>query len=121
MPRRLLLCFVIAASALLLGGCKVDLASLNGSCKRVKGTELHVAENQTCKFRYDHGDIAKYVVKVVRAPIYGEAKGEGKYLKYVARQGFKGEDRLTIRIERRGVGHVQWETRQLTVKVGPTA
>ena len=28
---------------------------------------------------------------------------------------------VVVRIERRGVGHVQWETRQLTVKVGPTA
>jgi hypothetical protein len=58
---------------------------------------------------------------VTRAPIFGEANGEGKYLKYVARKGFKGEDRLTIRIERRGVGHVQWENRTVTVKVGPTA
>ena len=121
MPRRLSICLVIAASALLLGGCKVDLASLNGNCKRVKGTELHVGQDQTCKFRYDQGDVAKYVVQVMRAPIHGEAKGEGKYLKYVAKKGFKGEDRLTIRIVRRGVGHVQWEDRKLVVKVGPTA
>jgi len=111
----------LAASALLLGGCNFDVASFNGSCKRLRSNELHVAENQTCKFRYDQGDIAKYVVKVMRAPLYGEAKGEGKYLKYVAKPGFKGEDRLVIRIERRGIGHVQWETRTLTVKVGPTA
>jgi len=113
--------YVAFAVALLLGGCNVDMASLNGSCKRVKGNELFVAQNQTCKFRYDHGDIAKYVVKVTRQPIFGEAKGEGKYLRYVARRGFKGVDQLTIRIERRGVGHVQWETRQLIVKVGPAA
>jgi hypothetical protein len=121
MSSRISIWLVIATSAVMLGGCKVDLASFNGSCKRVKGTELHVAQDQTCKFRYDQGDIAKYVVKVTRQPMYGEAKGEGKYLKYVARKGFKGEDRLTIRIERRGIGHVQWETRQVTVKVGPTA
>jgi hypothetical protein len=121
MPPRFSLCLALAAAALLVGGCKLDVASFSGNCKRVRGNELHVAQNQTCKFRYDQGDIAKYVVKVMRAPTYGEATGEGKYLKYVAKPGFKGEDRLVIRIERRGVGHVQWETRTLTVKVGPTA
>jgi hypothetical protein len=115
------LCLTLAASALLMGGCNYDLASFNGSCKRVKSTELRVAQDQTCKFKYSQGDMAKYVVKIVRAPIHGEAKGEGKYLKYTARKGFKGEDRLTIRIERRGIGHVQWEDRKLIVKVGPTA
>ena len=119
MPTRLWLYLALAA-ALLLGGCKYDLASFNPSCKRVKGSELHVGQDQTCKFRYDHGDVAVYVVKVTRAPLFGEATGEGKYLKYVARRGFTGEDRLTIRIERRGVGHVQWETQTVTVKVGPT-
>jgi hypothetical protein len=121
MPRPVSICLVIAAAAVLLGGCKFDLAAFNSNCKRVKGNELHVAQNQTCKFRYDQGDIAKYVVKVTRPPMFGEASGEGKYLKYVARKGFKGEDRVSIRIERRGVGHVQWENRTVTIKVGPAA
>jgi hypothetical protein len=113
--------YVALTAALLVGGCDFDVASFNGNCKRVKGTELRVAQDQTCKFRYDQGDMAKYVVQVTRQPTFGDAMGEGKYLKYVARKGFKGEDSLTIRIERRGIGHVQWETRRITVKVGPTA
>ena len=121
MRSRVVFSLAVVTSALLLTGCKVDLAAFNGNCKRVNGRELHVGKDQTCKFRYDQGDIAKYVVKVTRAPTFGEATGEGKYLKYVARRGFKGVDNLTIRIERRGIGHVQWETRQVTIKVGPTA
>ena len=113
--------YVALAAALLVGGCNFDVAYFNGGCQRVKGTELRVGQDQTCKFGYDQGDMAKYVVKVTRQPIFGEAMGEGNYLKYVARKGFKGEDSLTIRIERRGIGHVQWETRRITVKVGPTA
>lgn len=112
---------LLLVAALPLGGCKVDLASFDANCKRVRATELHVGRDHTCKFRYDGGDIAKYVVKVTRQPMFGEAVGEGKYLKYVARRGFVGEDRLNIRIERRGVGHVQWEDRAVTVKVGPPA
>jgi hypothetical protein len=113
--------YLVIAVPLLLGGCNFDMASMNGTCKRVKGNEVFVAQNQTCKFRYDQGDIAKYVVKVIRQPTFGDAKGEGKYLRYAAKRGFRGVDQLTIRIERRGVGHVQWETRQVTVKVGPAA
>jgi hypothetical protein len=120
MPARIPVLLALA-TVFLLGGCKLDIASFNANCKRVSGTVLHVGQDQTCKFHYDQGDIAKYVVKVTRPPVFGDATGEGKYLKYVARRGFKGEDRLTIRIERRGVGHVQWETRQVTVKVGPAA
>ena len=119
MPSRISIYSVLAA-ALLLGGCKVDIASFNANCKRMSGNVLHVGQDQTCKFRYDQGDIARYVVKVTKQPYFGEAKGDGKYLKYVARRGFTGEDQLTIRIERQGVGHVQWETRIVTVKVGPT-
>jgi hypothetical protein len=109
----------LATAALLLGGCKYELAGFG--CKKVHGDELHVAPGQSCKFRYDEGDIAKYVVEVTRQPYYGEASGEGKYLKYVAKPGFTGEDQLTIRVVRRGVGHVQWRTHKVTVKVGTRA
>jgi len=119
MPQRISVCLSLAVAALLLGGCKFDVASFNSSCKKVKGSELHVAKDQTCKFKYDQGDFAKYVVVVTRQPIFGQAAGDGKYLKYVAKPGFVGEDRLTIRVERR-LAHVQWETRTVTVKVGPT-
>jgi hypothetical protein len=96
-----------------------ELAGVN--CKMVRSDELHVGADRTCQFRYDQGDVAKYVVVVTRPPAHGEASGEGKYLKYVAKPGFVGEDRLTIKVERRGVGHVQWQTLAVKVKVGPTA
>jgi hypothetical protein len=121
MTRRVTVMLALVASAVLLGGCKFDVAAFDSSCKKIKGTEVRVARDKTCRFRYDQGDFAKYVVKVVRPPMYGDAKGEGKYLTYVAKRGFQGEDRVTIRIERRGVGHMQWETRTVTIKVGPTA
>ena len=108
---------LVLASAALLGGCKVDVAAFNPSCKKINSSELHVARDQECRFRYDWGDYAKYVVVVTRPPIHGEAKGEGKYLKYVPRPGFVGEDRVTIRIERR-LAHLQWETKTVTIKVG---
>jgi hypothetical protein len=108
----------IALLALVLAGCKAEFSGFN--CKR-SGNVLQVGTNGSCKFRYSHGDIAKYVVIVTRAPTYGQAKGQGAYLHYVAKPGFVGEDRLTIKVERRGVGHVQWETRNITVKVGSDA
>ncbi len=106
---------IIGAAALSLGGCKFELASMG--CDRVRPNELHVSEGQICKFRYDQGDVARYVVKVTRPPIHGEAKGQGRYLTYMAKPGFTGEDRLTIRIERRSLGHVQWQVQTVTVKV----
>jgi hypothetical protein len=116
--RRALACAFLGAAALLLGGCELETAGLD--CKRVKSSELLVGAGQTCKFRYDEGDYAKYVVVVTRPPVHGKASGEGKYLRYVAKPGFVGEDKLTIRVERRGVGHVQWQTKTVKVKVGPT-
>jgi hypothetical protein len=110
---------LVGAASLLLSGCLDQLASAN--CTKLKSNELRVGPGQDCRFRYDGGDVARYVVKVTRQPVYGEAKGEGKYLHYVARKGFIGEDRLSIRVERRGVGHVQWENHNVTVKVGPRA
>jgi hypothetical protein len=98
------------------GGLK--LASFN--CKKVKSDVLHVGRDQSCRFPYDDGDVAKYVVVVTQAPAHGQASGEGKYLRYVANPGFVGEDRLTIKVERRGVGHVQWQTVAVTVQVGST-
>ena len=113
---RTTLCLTLAA-AMLLGGCKYDLAAFNPNCKKVKSTELHIARDQACSFRYDWGDYAKYVVVVTQPPTHGEAKGEGKYLRYVPKPGFVGEDRVTIRVERR-FAHLQWETKTVTIKVG---
>jgi hypothetical protein len=93
----------------------------SSDCAKVRSNELRVAPGRDCRFQYGGGDVARYVVKVTRQPLYGEAKGEGKYLRYVARKGFVGEDRLSIRVERRGVGHVQWENHSVRVKVGPPA
>ena len=76
-----------------------------------------VGKDQTCKFRYGYRDWARYVVVVTRPPAHGTAMGEGRSLKYVARPGFTGEDTLTIRVERRGFGHVQWETRRVKITV----
>jgi hypothetical protein len=117
--RKALRLALVCAAPLVLGGCLDQIANLN--CKKVKSTELHVRPDSSCRFRYDHGDIAKYVVVVTRQPSYGEAKGDGKYLKYVAKRGFVGEDRVGIRVVRRGVGHVQWENLTVTVKVRPNA
>lgn len=120
--RRALQLAVIGAATLLLGGCIDDLQGLVGfGCKRAKSTELKVAQDATCKFRYGGGDFAKYVVVVTRQPTFGDAYGQGKYLKYVVKPGFVGEDHLTIRVERRGVGHIQWQNRSITVKVGEDA
>lgn len=119
-PRRGALVLMLAgATALLLAGCKYEFA--NVGCKKVKSDEVHVASGQTCKFKYDEGDIARYVVVVTKPPAHGQATGEGKYLKYAAKPGFVGKDRLTIRVERRGVGHVQWQMRTVKVTVGPAA
>ena len=105
--------------ALLLGGCRYEFATFG--CKRGADGSLQVLAGQTCKFQYDYNDYARYRVIVTRAPTYGEASGEGKYLKYVAKPGFQGEDQLAIRIERRGPGTVQWEGRLVRVKVGGAA
>jgi len=117
--RRVLQLAVIGAASLLLGGCLENIGSLAGlGCKRVKSTEPKVATDATCKFGYGSGDFAKYVVVVTRQPTYGDAYGEGKYLKYVAKPGFVGENHLNIRVERQGIGHVQWQNHSITVKVG---
>jgi hypothetical protein len=110
---------LVGAAALPLAGCIDSIASLN--CKRVSSDELRVGKDQSCRFSYAHGDVAKYVVVVTRQPTFGEARGEGKYLRYIAKPGFVGMDTVGIKIERRGVGHVQWENRTLRVRVGPTA
>lgn len=107
---------LVAPAVLLLAGCKYEMAGFN--CKQEQRDALWVAQDQTCRFKYDEGDVARYVVIVTRKPTFGEAKGEGKYLTYVARPGFVGEDRLNIKVERRGVGHVQWRNLSVTVKVG---
>jgi hypothetical protein len=109
----------VCAAPLVLGGCLDQIANLN--CKKVKSDLVHVGRDASCRFRYGGGDVAKYVVMVTRQPSYGEAQGDGKYLKYVAKRGFVGEDRVGIRVVRRGVGHVQWENLTVTVKVGPNA
>jgi hypothetical protein len=117
--RRALELVVVGAASLLLGGCLENIGSLAGfGCKRVKSTKLKVTTDATCKFRYGSGDFAKYVVVVTRQPTYGEAYGEGKYLKYVAKPGFVGEDHLNICGERRGIGHVQWQNHSIAVRVG---
>ena len=116
MHSRIGVCFALLALAVPLCGCKVA-AALNPHCKKIKDFELHVARDQTCTFPFNGNDYAKYVVVVIRPPMHGEAKGEGKFLKYVAKPGYVGEDQLTIRIERQ-FAHVQWEVRKLTVKVG---
>ena len=108
---------IIGAAALSLGGCNFELAAMG--CEQVRASELRVSEGQICKFRYDQGDAARYVVTVMRPPVHGEARGHGRYLTYVAKRGFTGEDRLTIRIERRGIGHLQWQMQTVTVKVNP--
>jgi hypothetical protein len=110
---------LIGAAALSLGGCLDQLASAN--CAKLRSTVLQVGKDQSCKFRYDEGDVARYVVQVTRPPVHGEAAGQGKYLQYVAKRGFVGEDSLKIRVVRRGVGHVQWQDLSVTVKVGPPA
>jgi hypothetical protein len=114
--RKLLPLAVVAATSLSLGGCLDQLVSFN--CKRVKSTELHVGADATCEFNYGYGDTALYKVVVTQGPTYGEAKGDGAYLRYVAKPGFIGEDRLAIRVVRQGIGHVQWQNLSVTVKVG---
>jgi hypothetical protein len=115
--RRLFSFALLGIAAFSLGGCMEKLAGAN--CKKVQSDLLLVGSDQACKFAYDHGDMARYVVVVTRQPTYGEASGSGKYLKYVAKPGFRGEDRLTIKVERRGVGHVQWQDLTVRVRVGP--
>ncbi len=114
--RKALTLALVGTASLLLAGCKYEMASFN--CKQEQRNSLWVAQDQTCRFKYDEGDVARYVVIVTRKPAFGEAKAEGKYLTYVARPGFVGEDRLNIKVERRGVGHVQWRNLAVTVKVG---
>jgi hypothetical protein len=111
--------FLIGMALLLLTGCKFDFAG--GGCKQLKSDSLHVAPGQTCKFNYAHGDAAKYVVIVTGAPAHGEANGEGRFLRYVAKPGFVGVDQLRIKVVRKGVAHVQWEDLTVKVKVGPAA
>lgn len=113
--RRPLRLALLGAIAFPLGGCLNNLA---GYCKQLSANVLLVAENGKCKARYSHGDVARYVVFIARPPAYGEAIGQGPFLHYIAKPGFKGEDQLSIRVERRGIGHVQWETRKIKVKVG---
>jgi hypothetical protein len=109
---------LVGSAALLLSGCKWEFA--DAGCKKESAVTVHVGSDQTCKFRYEGGDdVARYVVMVMQPPRHGKANGEGKYLKYVAKPGFVGEDYLTIRIQRLG-RHVQWEMRTITVKVGST-
>jgi hypothetical protein len=120
--RRALQWAVIGALSLLLGGCLDNLGGLvSFNCKRVNSRVLQVGQDASCRFRYGYGDMAKYVVTVTRQPMFGDASGQGAYLKYVAKPGFVGEDSLNIRVERRGIGHVQWENISLTVKVGTKA
>lgn len=106
----------VLGAALLLGGCKLELA--RAGCTQVKADELQVAKGQTCKFRYDQGDMALYSVVITQAPAYGQATADGKYLTYAAKPGFVGEDRLAIKVVRKGVGHVQWQDKKVRVKVG---
>ncbi|MCC6887230.1 MAG: hypothetical protein IT536_01625 [Hyphomicrobiales bacterium] len=113
---RVLRLTLAGAALLVVGGCKFELAS--SGCRMERSDLLHVTEGQSCRFGYAQGDVAKYVVEVVRRPVHGEASGEGKYLHYSARTGFVGEDRLTIKVLRKGVGHVQWQTLSVRVVVG---
>jgi hypothetical protein len=118
-PRRLLPLLLAGAAVLLLAGCKLEMAG--GACTKVRSNELRVLTDQNCRFRYDQGDVASYVVMVTRAPSHGVAAGEGKYLKYTPPRGFVGEDRIGIKVVRKGVGHVQWEDLTVRVTVGPQA
>ena len=59
------------------------------------------------------------MVVVTQPPRHGQATSKGKYLTYGARPGFKGDDVMKIRVERGGVGHVQWQDLNVKVKVGP--
>jgi hypothetical protein len=109
----------LAGAASLLGACNLDVASLE--CTKVTSDTLHVGAGQTCRFKYGGDDIAHYVVEVTGAPTHGEAVSKGRFLTYMAKPGFVGDDRLTIKVERQGTGHVQWQTLEVKVKVGPTA
>ena len=117
--RRSLAVVVVGAASLSLGGCLEQLAV--AGCAKMNPTELRVDAGQTCRFRFDGGETARYRVVVTQQPMHGEASGEGRYLRYSARPGFVGEDRVNIKIERRGIGHVQWENRTVRVKIGPSA
>ncbi len=116
--RKVCLLALVGTASLALGGCDVNLSAFNPDCKQVSSSNMNVGKDQTCSFKYGSRDFARYVVVVTKPPQFGEATGEGKYLKYVARRGFVGEDALTIRIERRGVGQSQWQTRRIRVTVG---
>jgi hypothetical protein len=117
LARRSLPLFVIGA-ALALGGCMPQVAS--GGCKKISDGQLQVGAGSTCQFRYDQGDVARYVVVVTQPPRQGQAVSKGKFLTYAAKPGFKGEDVMKIRVERRGVaGNVQWQDVNVKVKVGP--
>ncbi len=108
---------ISGAASLLLAGCQDQLAF---NCKHVSADILHVARDQSCRFNFDGGDAARYAVQVVKPPTFGDAVPDGKYLKYTAKRGFTGEDRMTIKVERRGIGHLQWQTHNLKIKVGPS-
>jgi hypothetical protein len=115
--RALLPLAVVGVAAIALSGCVESYASV--SCRQEKIDVLHVGKDGTCSFHFGGGDLAKYVIVVTRAPAHGQASGQGKFLQYVAQPGFVGEDRMTIEVDRRVVGHVQWQTHSVTVKVGP--
>lgn len=99
-------------AALIIGGCQNELATC-----RQKGDVVHVPRDGSCTLNFGGSD-ARYVVMVTQQPYFGEARGQGKYLKYSAKRGFTGEDRLTIKVERRGIGHVQWQTQVVKMRVG---
>lgn len=116
--RAMLLLALAGVASFLVGGCLPQITSVD--CKKVKSDTLQVGANNTCQFRYDHGDVARYIVIVTQQPRHGRATAKGKYLTYAAKPGFTGEDQMKIKVERRGVGHVQWETLTVKVKVGST-
>lgn len=118
-PRRARALAAVATASLALGGCLDNLAF--AGCRRESATLLHVGADQSCSFRYGYGDNARYVVKVTSEPDYGSATGDGHLLRYVAKPGFRGEDYLTIKVERHGIGHIQWENHRVTVRVGSKA
>ena len=113
-PRRAPLAILLTTlAALPLGGCVDELFA----CKRLSDDLLQVAAGQSCRFRYGQGDVTRYVVQVTRPPVHGTAVGEGEFLRYVAKPGFAGQDRLSIKVERRGVGDVQWQDVTINVTV----
>ena len=111
---RLIPFLLLAALAVTLGGC---LDELDGSCQRVTEKELIVAKDKSCAFRFGARDPAKYVVVITQPPRFGTAEGDRHFLRYTAKAGWVGEDQVKIRVERRGIGHVQWQTLTVSVRV----